>query len=65
MCAKKRDIQQVNQAAKEAGIPDRYRPAFGDYVENSKWGFPKNYTYSYNELIELAQEFKELVVKWD
>ena len=65
MCAKKRDIQQINKVVKETNIPDKYRRAFGDYVEDSKWGLPKNYTYPYDDLRKLAEEFKELIIKWD
>ena len=60
MCAKKRDIQQIENAAREGGIPDNLRRAFGDFVEDTKWGLPKDFTYSYQELLKLAEEFKEL-----
>ena len=63
MCAKKRDIQQVEKVVREAGISSDYRRAFGDYVEESKWGYPKDYTYSYKELLELANEFIEVFIK--
>jgi hypothetical protein len=39
MCAKKRDIQQIEKAAKLADIPSELRWDFGDYVEASKKGF--------------------------
>ena len=59
MCAKKRDIKQVDRVAKETGIPPEYRPDFGDYVEESKWALPKDYQYPYSKLKELAFEFIE------
>ena len=59
-CPRKSDIKQIRDVAKEAGISDDYRRAFGDYVEDSKYGLPRNYTYSYSELLEIAKEFKEL-----
>ena len=59
MCAKKRDIQQIENAAKKAGIPEEYRWDFGDYVEDSKIGRSKDYTYSFKELLILAKEFME------
>ena len=58
MCAKKRDIRQIENVAKETGIPSEFRRDFGDYIEESKWAYPRNYTYSYKELIEKAKEFK-------
>ena len=58
-CALKRDIRQINNAANEAGIPRHLRREFGDYVEDSKKGRSKNYTYSYRDLLRLAKEFLE------
>ncbi|MGM9602721.1 MAG: polymorphic toxin-type HINT domain-containing protein [Faecousia sp.] len=63
MCAKKADIKQVKNAAREVGIPPELIHDFGDYVEASKWGYPKNFTYSYAKLLELAKEFLEEVSK--
>ena len=40
------------------GIPSDFRYDFGDYVEETKWGLPKNYTYTFKELMELAEAFK-------
>ena len=59
MCAQKRDIQQIEKAARKANIPLDYRREFGDYVEDSKWGYPRNYQYPFSELLKLAEEFKE------
>lgn len=53
----KRDIKQVNQAAKEAGIEGDLRREFGDYIEELKIGLPNNKNFSYKELLEIAEEF--------
>ncbi len=63
MCAKKRDLHQVDSAAREVGIPSEYRRLFGKFIEDSKVGYPKDYTYSYGELLELAKEFLEAIAK--
>lgn len=56
--ANKRDLKQVNDAAKEAGIKDRRN--FGKFIEKEKKaegrGASDNYTY--DELLQLAKDFK-------
>ncbi|WP_259576707.1 RHS repeat domain-containing protein [Shewanella baltica] len=56
--ANSRDNKQVNDAAKTAGIKDR--AGFGKYIENEKKmsGRGGSDNYSYEELKELADEFK-------
>ena len=52
---RKPDIKQVNSAAREGGIPKSQRREFGEFVEAEKQGGPD---FSYQELRELAEEFK-------
>ena len=56
--ARKKDLKQVDAAAREAGIPKRYRRAFGQYIEQEKeaWGGPD---LTWDELLDLAEAFKE------
>ena len=58
MCAKKRDIKQVNQAAKQLDMPPEVRRAFGDYIEELKHGIPNNKNFSFQELLEIGKEVK-------
>ncbi len=55
----KKDIKQVNDAAREAGIPDKLRREFGDYIEELKKGKRNDNNFSYKELLEIAEEFME------
>ena len=61
MCAKKSDIKQVNQAARQAGLTYEQRREFGDYIEEMKkyTGIPGNENYSFKKLLEIAEEFKK------
>ncbi len=59
MCAKKRDIKQVEAAAKKAGFNEEQRRAFGDYIESSKDGRKKDTVLPFKELLKLAQDFRE------
>ena len=57
MCAKKRDIQQINQVARQNNMDSETRRAFGNYVEILKWDLPNNRDFSFKELQEIAKEF--------
>ena len=61
MCAKKRDIRQVEQAARELKMNDHQRHAFGDYIESLKWDLPNDKNFSYKELIEIGKAFLEAI----
>lgn len=57
----KRDLKQVNDAARDARIPKELRRAFGDYIEELKHatGKKNNDNFSYKQLLEIAKEFLE------
>ena len=59
MCAKKRDIKQVEQAAKQLDLSPEVRRAFGDYIEELKRMLPNNKNFSFKELLEIGSEVKE------
>ena len=59
MCAKKRDIQQVDQAAKQLNMSPEERAEFGDYIEELKHGIPNNKNFTFKELLEIGKQVLE------
>ena len=54
--ANKRDRQQVDAAAKKAGVKDRR--GFGRFVEKQKKGRGASENHTFDELVDLALEFE-------
>lgn len=56
---KKSDIKMVNDAANQAGID---RKEFGNYMHEIKadLGMRANQNFTYQELLELAEEYKRM-----
>jgi hypothetical protein len=59
---KKRDIRQIEAIARQFQMDDEERREFGDYVEECKRrgerGSADNGDFSYQELIEMAKNFR-------
>ena len=58
----KRDLKQVKDAAKKAGISE-YTKEYGDYIEEIKKmeGKRNDANFTFKQLLEIAEEFKEMM----
>jgi hypothetical protein len=61
----KRDIKEVNQAAKEARIPNEYRGDFRDFIHKEKRSLGKGASenFKYQDLLDLAYDFLKQIAK--